>query len=147
MGAWDTGTFDNDDALGWLDRLLEAGDDGPVIDALAAVVDAPPGAYLDVDICAEALATAETVAALGGHPGEDVPEALRDWVGLQPQPIVDELLDKHAARALAAIECVTDADRSEIAGLWSASSEHEQWRSGIEDLRTRLAAVVREAST
>ncbi len=62
MGAWGVGSFDNDDAVDWLEGF---GADGAATlqQALEAVADLDPQDYLEAPEAVHALAAAEIVAA------------------------------------------------------------------------------------
>ncbi len=86
-GAWDVGAFDNDDALDWIIEVSESSDIGDVRDALERVANG--AGYLQVTNANYALAAAEIVAALNGHPNPMFPEELAAWIsanGFKPDP-------------------------------------------------------------
>jgi len=72
LGTWGTEAFANDDALDWIAELEGADDDRFLQEALQVVIQ-DEGAYLEVPECNIALAAAEVVAALHGHPSHDLP--------------------------------------------------------------------------
>ena len=130
MGTWGHEAFSNDDALDWLGELLDAGDMGPLQDALAAAASAD-AAYLDAPECARALAAAETVAALHGRPGAGLPRKLVAWLEGRPQPA--EALLGAARTAVARV-----MQDSELKDLWIESGHPQSWEAGVRDLQTRL---------
>lgn len=150
MGAWGTGSFENDDALDWLAEWSDA-KEGPgdedepgrfayVIGALAVAVDEK--GYLDSDAGACALAAAEAVAAANGKPDPSLKKndgdvaALVTWARSKH---ADDLRNPQAKQlALQAVDRVL-ADESELAELWSESEEAENWRKAVDGLRARLA--------
>ena len=69
MGAWGIGTFENDDAGDWVDRLEESEGLTLLTETLAPAAD--PSGYLEAPTCTEALAAAEVVAALAGRPAPE----------------------------------------------------------------------------
>lgn len=77
MGAWGTGSFENDDALDFLVILEQGSGLQPVRDALAAVLANED--YVEADEAAFAAAACEVVALVGGRPGGSLPEALVAW--------------------------------------------------------------------
>lgn len=139
MGAWGPGSFDNDSALDWLNGLTDSEDDGALIDALADVLDAEEGDYLDADVGMPAVAAAEVIAALGGRRAQKLPVSLEEWIAAQTPEVARELVDKHAADALEALGRVSDGPSSELAELWDGAAD---WRAAIDDLAARLRAVV-----
>jgi len=153
MGAWGTGSFENDDALDWVIGWETASegegtenDPGRiafVIGAMAVAVDHK--GYLEVDGGSAALAAAEVVAAANGKPSAAMkpgPEAdkalteLASWARGQHA----RLLNDPEVRALArqAVTRTTGKD-SEIAELWDESEQSAEWRAAAEDLGKRLA--------
>jgi len=136
MGAWDVGPFSNDDALDWLYELMEAGDDGPLEEALGAVIAASADDYLDADVCCAALAAAEVVAALAGHGMADAPDDLVEWVGLQTPKVAAALVAAYRDNAIAAVRRI--GSDSELAELWAESDDDAAWRAGLDDVVWRL---------
>jgi hypothetical protein len=133
MGAWGTGNFDNDEALDWLYLLSEA----PDLLLLQTTLEAVTGSeedYLDATDCAQALAAAEIIAALAGHPPEELPEEAAGWLDGRPAPPDDLKM-----LALIAIEAVAGED-SELRELWEESDEFEEWQAVLNDLTARLKA-------
>lgn len=137
MGAWGPRSFDNDSALDWLNGLTDSDDDGALIDALADVLDAEEGEYLDADVGMPAVAAAEVIAALGGRRAQKLPAPLEEWIGAQSADVARELVEKHAADALEALGRVSDGPSSELAELWDSAAD---WRAAIDDLAARLRA-------
>lgn len=131
MGAWDTGIFDNDDAMDWVVRLEN---NGP--SAIAEALDAALGTagYLERNLGASALAAAEVVAALRGRPGPALPPEVTAWVAEHP----DEPGDDVAARAQGVVDRVVDPQTSEVAELWNDVEDGAAWRQGVANLRQRL---------
>ena len=131
MGAWGTGNFDNDEALDWLYLLSEA----PDLLLLQTTLEAVTGSeedYLDATDCAQALAAAEIIAALAGHPPEELPEEVAGWIDGRPAPPDDLKM-----LALIAIEAISGED-SELRELWEESDEFEEWQAVLNDLTARL---------
>jgi hypothetical protein len=131
MGAWDTGTFSNDDAQDWIAELLDSSDLTAVdaalgSDMVADYVEAPDGARV--------LAASEVLAALKGRACPDLPKEVHLWVEK------NSALDPHPRLPRAAE--MTDrilSENSELRELWS---EDEQafltWTATVQDLRGRL---------
>jgi hypothetical protein len=128
-GAWGSGSFENDDALDWVQESVRAPSVAPVLAAFketqAKYVEAPEGS--------RAVAAAEAVAAALGKPSPKIPPELRAWA------------ERHRAdlRALAsvaqqAVARVLDRKSSELAQLWSAGKPGEKWPEAITDLQARL---------
>lgn len=126
MGAWGAGTFDNDDALDWLDDLVDGADDA-IRDALESTGAEP----LEAPDASSALAAAEVVAAALGRPAADLPGEVSDWL---------QASDARSAAALAplarqAVERVRA--NSELKDLWE-ESDPAKWTAAVDDLRKRL---------
>lgn len=132
MGAWGTGTFDNDDAQDWVERL-----DGQAPEAtLTAVFEAiPDGGYLEAPDCSIVLAAAEVVAGLNGRPTDHLPNSVAGWIQRHAGSVGEELV----SRARAAVERVRA--HSELRDLWSEVSDFDDWEAKLGDLMTRLAPV------
>lgn len=130
MGAWGAGSFENDDALDWLDDLESRGL-AAVDEALRAAAEAE-GAYLEAPDASTALAAAEVVATLRGRPPLDFPGEVEAWAKLNAREPDRALLEL----ARAAVDRVR-AD-SELKELWEESGADE-WRAAVDDLLARLA--------
>lgn len=132
-GAWEAGSFDNDDALDWVWELAESDDLSIVEDALQAAVDTT--GYLEAPTASVAIAAAEVVAVLRGYPKPGLPAEVTNWALANPHPVSDEL----AATAQAVVKRVQDVETSELAELWSESDEMmEEWHLDLANLLTRL---------
>ncbi|HET7602086.1 MAG TPA: DUF4259 domain-containing protein [Gemmatimonadales bacterium] len=132
MGAWGVGPFENDDAGDWVWQLEEAEDLALVQGALEAAAHADGS--LESPTSSEALAAAEVVAALAGHPAPDLPDEVQSWVSAHPDPVSPDL----RALALAAVARV--ASDSELQELWAESEEGGEWSKRVEELRGRLGS-------
>lgn len=135
MGAWSCEVFGNDDACDWIAQLEEHSDLGFIestFDALLAVGDE----YLEAPEACEAIAAAEVVARLQGHPGkkdsgsEDA-DAWVERVGLQPSPV---LIDK-ARRALDRVL----TEPSELLELWEEAEPSGAWQAEVKKLKARVS--------
>jgi hypothetical protein len=134
MGAWDSDNFSNDDAADWLSELLDGDSIEPVKDALASILDEPPGEYLEAPECSSALVAAEVVAAAMGRPAEQTPEEALDWVNDHGREIAErvELLEM-ARRAVGRIQ-----ENSELKDLWDESDALDEWNQVQDNLKSRL---------
>jgi len=114
MGTWDTGPFDNDGAADFLDDAA-AMPAPSIAEALLAVADAGPAAYLDVDVGQGAIAACELVALGFGYGNlHEASDAVRDLARtLGPNEDLRVL-------ALRVIPRLRDREHSEIAELWEA---------------------------
>ncbi len=132
-GAWDTGPFDNDDALDWVWELAESDDLAVVKSALREAAESSD--YLQAPTANMAIAAAEVVAALKGNPGEGLPAEVVDWVREHQQAVSPDVLKT----ARDAITRVKDGESSELAQLWSESGEFaDAWQSDLDELQVRL---------
>ncbi len=80
MCFWDSGIFENDDALDWIFDLRESGSI-PRVEAALDVILKNKGNVLEVSDCQIALVAAEVIAAMKGNPNPDLPEELEEWIG------------------------------------------------------------------
>ncbi|MEM8535647.1 MAG: DUF4259 domain-containing protein [Chloroflexota bacterium] len=136
MGAWGSGVFENDCALDWVDDLEEFNDLSLIVSMLkAALTDdlvVHYDTYVNSEIMEIAPAAAETVAALSGHPGTDLPQQLQQWLALH-QLLIDEETRKLAIKV---VERTLKA--TELREIWATESDYDLWKQGIEDLLARL---------
>lgn len=130
MGAWSHEPFGNDDAGDWIYELEESTDLSAIERALAAVT-TQAEEYLEAPECSSALAAAEIVAALIGHPVATLPESAAAWVKGRAKP--DGALIAQAKSAVAAV-----LGGSELQELWEESDDYAQWQEVTNDLLVRL---------
>lgn len=139
MGAWGTLAFDNDTALDWVLSLEKHRDLRFVeatIERVANTEDADEDdEYLDQESACEALAACEVLARLRGRHGyrNSDTEDVDDWVAAHPIDPPLALLQ----RALVAIDRI-EGRSSELADIWTESSDAQQWRKSVADLRERV---------
>ena len=129
MGAWGAGSFDNDEALDWLDELDDRGMDA-LRDALSAAAEAEAP---DAGVSARAVAAAEVVATLGGRPSVDVPGEVTGWMAATHAEAGDDLV----VLALRALDRVLHA--SALRDLWARTPELGAWEASLAALRMRLS--------
>lgn len=134
MGAWGTGSFENDDALDWLGDLAESDDLSTLESTLDAVIDTDED-LIEAPDCCTALAAAEVVAALHRKPCDSLPQEAAGWVKGKAKP--GDALVRKARDAVAEI----GTDQSELLELWKDAepADLQKWLNGIEDLKKRLA--------
>ena len=132
MGAWGTGSFDNDDALDWVMELAES-DDLSVVNMALDEALATADDYLDATVCCRAIAAAEILTALQGE-SEALPDGASDWVAAHAELNIATVTPK-AAQVVQQI--LTD---SELKELWEEADEEDsdQWHSIMNDLLARL---------
>lgn len=133
MGAWGTGSFDNDDAADFLSDVTEGADLGPVREILAVALDAEE--YLEAPNASQAIAAAEIVMAALGRPtgAAQQEDELMEWIA-QIQPAADAALASQAVKALDRIL----APNSELRELWEEADEFAEWQATIVALRSQL---------
>lgn len=132
MGAWGTGSFENDAASDWFYLVEEAVDPGLVImsaldDALAEAGD------LELDPACAAIAAAELSASCAGQVAEQLPDHIARWVSEHPhEPHADEI--EHAVQAVERVR-----SESELRELWQEDRGPDNaWLSAVDDLLARL---------
>ena len=136
MGAWSVDAFGNDDAADWAYELEGADDLGPIKEAFASVIEVGDE-YLEASEATVALAAAEALARLMGHPGEknSYTEAVDNWVARAAAKPTADLIDK----AQVVISRIL-ANNSELHELWKDSDEYDAWLVSVGALRSRLGA-------
>ena len=130
MGAWATGSFDNDDALDWVWELKEAEDTSILQGAFSQVTDAED--YLEAGDCCIGIAAAEVVAALRQRPAVKPPEEVTAFVARIGTPPSPDLI----ASALSALERIKT--KSELQELWDEGDSHDEWQQAVAELEGRL---------
>jgi hypothetical protein len=129
MGAWGTGSFENDDARDWLGQL-----DRVAPDALTRIfADAADGSdYIEAPSASVVVAAAEVVA-LSHTASSGVPAGILNWTAENRAAFTSEL----KALAVRALERVRR--NSELKDLWLEADGLNDWIAAIQDLQTRLA--------
>jgi Domain of unknown function (DUF4259) len=130
MGAWDAGSFENDNALDWVWDLAEAEDTSILEDAFSRVTECDD--YLKASACCTGIAAAEVVAALRKRPALKLPDKVTAFVARIDSPPSAELV----ASALAALERINT--NSELKELWDESESRDKWYQAIAELESRL---------
>ena len=129
MGAWGPGPFDNDDALDWIDDLVEGGA-GSVYATLEVAADGDPPEAPEASM---ALAAAEVVAAANGAPVRDLPGEVLDWLAEHAGALPADLVPL-ARRAVERVR-----RDSELKDLWE-ETDPAAWYAALDDLLRRLPA-------
>lgn len=132
MGAWGTGSFENDDAADWVGELGTLTPEG-LTKILMQAADDP--AYLEAPAASAAVVAGEVVAALNGAAAEGAPAAISDWAKKHPQALTPEL----KALAIRTLERVRR--NSELKDLWMEADGLNDWIAAIRDLQSRLGAA------
>lgn len=134
MGAWGTGPFDNDDSGDWLFELVESLGLNLPERSIELVALAPPERYVDITEAANAIAAAETLAALIGRPHTSLPEEVHLWLDANALEVPSADLLALARRAITRVR--TD---SELQQLWGESPDFPAWDGHLQSLISRLA--------
>ena len=132
MGAWGSGSFENDDASDWIADLCDDPDEGLISEALSTVAEMGAGEYPEAPDCSVGLAAAEVVAALKGAPSPDMPDEAKECVSrlkLNDEPGMVSL----ASRAVERIKT-----NSELKELWDESEDPAEWYAAVAHLEARL---------
>ena len=129
MGAWGSGSFENDAALDWAGSVESVADVRKPFDRLKSLGDG----YVDADLASEVVAAAETVAMLMGHRIGDFPEELAETLAGAGKPDANLY---HQGRA-AVLQVVR---KSELADLWAEGAVDgvNEWQAEITRLIERL---------
>ncbi len=130
MGAWGTGSFENDDAADWVAGLKTIAPE-ELTKILARAADDPN--YLEGPAASVTVAAAEVVAALNGSAAEGAPAAIGEWTKIHPQAFTPEL----KAVAIRAMDRVRR--ESELKDLWMEADGLNEWIAALRDLQARLA--------
>jgi Domain of unknown function (DUF4259) len=129
VGAWGTGSLENDDAAGWVAGLEKIAPDD-LMKILVQAADDP--GYLEAPAAYIAVAAGEVVAALNGAPAEGAPAAIVDWARKHPQGFTAEL----RAVGIRALERVRR--NSELKDLWLEADGLNEWIAAMRELQSRL---------
>lgn len=132
MGAWGTGSFENDAASDWFYLVEEAVEPGLII--ASALDDALADAgYLELDSACAAVAAAELLASCAGAMPEDLSDHIRRWANEHShQPHANEI--EHAVQAVERVR-----HESELRELWDEDAgANNPWLRAVDDLVARL---------
>ena len=136
MGAWGSGSFENDLSLDWLNDLEKSDNINIIVNTLKNVID--NDLYIDADEGNPALAAAELIAALGGNQADDLPDIVKNWVS--NQKFIDT--EKLVSLAIDATEKIRNSEISELKQLWGESGENDtEWHQGVDQLLARLKVI------
>jgi hypothetical protein len=149
MGAWGTGSFQNDESLDYIENVLEAPDKGRntktlfVIGPLVvAAGDEGDQDDIDSDVATDSIAAAEIVAAANGKPSAELTGATEGplhAIMMWASSTGAEELRTSKVRSLAAQAVRRVRDGGELAELWTQDGEVDPaWRAGLDDLLARL---------
>ena len=134
MGAWGTGTFENDTACDFAAEVAGGSDLAKIESVIDQVLKAGSG-YVEAPDAEEALAAADIVARLKGNFGPETAytKDVDNWVRSATLTVSAGLLDK-SRRAVSRVL----APPSELLELWSDAEEFAIWKSAVDDVVRRL---------
>ena len=132
MGAWGPGAFENDTALDFAAEIRTAQD---LADALTIRT---PDQPIDADTACRIVVVAECVAAMRGHPSDDMPGGVAERVATFGRPSIS--LFHHSRDHLSAVML-----RSELMELW-AEDDPGPFNLAMHDLLERLNLAPADAS-
>jgi hypothetical protein len=127
VGAWGTGSFENDDAVGWV-AGLDAVTPEELMRILVRAADDPE--YLEAGAARIAVAAGEVVAALNGSAADGAPAGIVKWAGKQ---VGSPELTAVAVRALERVR-----RNSEVKDLWMEADGLNEWVEAMKELQGRL---------
>jgi len=138
MGAWGLLNFENDTALDFVADIEEKAEKGiaRIKSAIEIINTTTEDSYLDSDLCIEALAAIEYIAAAKDQMAEDFPEDAEEW--LQPHKASLLGLRGIIAQSKQAIDRIKH--NSELKELWEESEDFEEWNKVLDDLDTRIGS-------
>jgi hypothetical protein len=132
MGAWGSGSFENDDASDWIADFCDDPDKELISDALSTVAEMDADEDLEAPDCTVGIAAAEVVAALKGAANPGMPDDAKECVEklkIKADPSMVSL-------ALKAVERIKT--NSELKELWDESESRNEWDSAMDNLEARL---------
>jgi hypothetical protein len=135
MGAWGHLNFENDTALDLVYEIEEKGVDR-IKNAIEAVNSREEDSFLDSDLCSEALAAIEYIAAAKDKISEDFPEDAEEWLtpaNKESLLAIRNLIPK-SKQAIDRIQ-----HNSELKDLWEETEDFDKWTKVLEDLAARIS--------
>lgn len=128
MPGWGTGSYENEDAQGWLKQLTLLSPDD--LRQIFRAVD--PVGYLQAPAAHIVIAAAEVIAAQKGMPSNPLPQEIAEWLGRTPKTSVD--LSEIAHYAVTQVRL-----NSELKDLWLQADGLNEWSASLRDLEQRLS--------
>lgn len=135
MGAWGHLNFENDTALDLVYEIEEKGADR-IKNAIEAINSREEDAFLDSDLCSEALAAIEYIAAVKDKASEDFPEDAEEWLtpaNKESLLAIRNLIPK-SKQAIDRIQ-----NNSELKDFWEETKDFAEWTKVLEGLATRIS--------
>lgn len=130
-GAWGEGSFDNDDALDWVNDCVRSKRATVVLIALKA---ATSREYVEAPTASAAIAAAEVVAAAKSRPSVKFPAEIQAWLNGQSK----EEIAAFAPVAIQALDRILSPKGSELHNLWKDSKSFSVWESQVRGLIGRV---------
>jgi uncharacterized protein DUF4259 len=132
MGAWGSGSFENDDASDWLAEFCHDPKEKVISDTLSTIAGMNADEYLEGADSSVGLAAAEIVAALNGSPNPEMPSEAKECVSKLNVTANPRLV----SLALKVVERIKT--NSELKELWDESENPSEWYDAVRDLQVRL---------
>ena len=132
MGAWGHGSFENDDATGWVYEFDRSGVAAVTL-ALEHISKLGDGEYLEAPEASAAIAAAEIVAALRDGDQSKLPDDARSALAKHQRSLSGSPILALAPRAVERI-----LRQSELKELCDEGEEGEAWLKGMDALSSRL---------
>lgn len=130
-GAWQAGSFENDDAMDWANDCARASGPGFLAATLEGAIEP---AHLEAPEASAAVAAAEVIAAARGKPSASLPKSLGAWLQRQSAGEIAKL----TPTASKAIDRILNGPGSELQDVWKRSASYDSWQRNMDDLQTRL---------
>lgn len=133
MEMWGVGSFDNDDAMDWVNQL-ELAEDVSLIETTLKAITEDDEKYLEIRQCSQAIAASEVVLALVRKTQSDLPSEVTNWLSRQHLTYVDG--EYFVQQALSALERIRID--SELKKMWDESDNGGDWHNAVGKLEARL---------
>lgn len=131
-GAWESGSFDNDDAVDWVGQCIKSKGASLIAATLTAAL---TDTYLEAPECSSAIAAAEVVAASKGKASKSLPKDLSSWLEKQNK----EEIAKLGPVATKAVSRILNGPKSELQELWRENKkDFPVWTNNLQSLIVRL---------
>ncbi len=131
-GAWESGSFDNDDALDWVSQCVRSNGSTHIFATLNTAL---TNGYLEAPECSAAVAAAEVVAAANGKASNALPKELSSWLEQQQKTEIAKL----APLARKVASRILHGPKSELQELWQESKkDYPAWKYHMQNLISRL---------
>jgi len=131
-GAWDSGSFDNDDALDWVSQCVKSKGSSLILSTLNSAV---VSEYIEAPECSAAIAAAEVIAAAKGKVNKALPKELSTWLAQQNKTEIGKL----APLATKTVSRILNGPKSELHELWQENKkDFPTWKNHMQNLIFRL---------